>query len=84
MAEGGEWMALHNACLYVDCDPGARTVAQPADEITREHAYLMIVAALEIFARIKAEQVREAGLVRGVPELAVRPKPRPPAPPRPK
>lgn len=54
VAEGGEWMALRNACLYVDCTPGARTLAQPAEEVTREHAYLMIVAALEIFARIKA------------------------------
>jgi len=55
VAEGGAWMALRNACLYVDdCNPSATTLAQPADEITREHAYLMIVAALEIFARIKA------------------------------
>jgi AbiV family abortive infection protein len=54
LAEGGGWMPLHNACLYVDCDPGKRLLGRPSDEITREHAYLMIVGALEIFARLHA------------------------------
>lgn len=47
VAEGSEWKGLREACLYVDCRPSARTLDVPAENITRDHAYLMIVAALE-------------------------------------
>jgi AbiV family abortive infection protein len=52
VAEGGAWMKMRNACLYVDCNASIRTVATPAEEITREHAYLMFVGALETLATI--------------------------------
>lgn len=50
----GEWMALRNRCLYVDVKMETSTVTAPADQVTREHAYLMIVAALESYAEIHA------------------------------
>jgi len=54
LAEGGEWMPLRNACLYVDCKPDAKALQTPVETITREHAYLMLVAALEVYAHAHA------------------------------
>ena len=50
----GEWMSLRNGCLYVDLNPDAHAVTAPCERITREHAYLMIVVALEAYAEIHA------------------------------
>ena len=50
----GEWMALRNKCLYVDLAMTSATVSDPAHQIIREHAYLMIVGALEAYAQVHA------------------------------
>lgn len=50
-----EWMRLKNACLYEDL-PGAVSGSQApsAPTVGREHAYLMIVGALEALAQMHA------------------------------
>src|SRR5262249_30178084 len=46
-----EWMSMRNACLYAEADLRAGKAIAPCDRITREHAYIMLVAALEVLAK---------------------------------
>lgn len=51
-AADGEWMRLRNRCSYVDLDDAG--LRSPLATITQEHAYLMIVGALESLAQTLA------------------------------
>ena len=39
-------------CLYTEVDPGIGTAVCPIEKVSREHAYIMIVAALEAYAEV--------------------------------
>ena len=54
LSKAGEWMKLRNMCLYAEVNPNIGTAYFPEEKISCEHAYIMIVAALEAYAEIWA------------------------------
>ena len=52
LAQAGEWQKIRNICLYTEVNPNLGTADCPENKISREHAYLMIVAALEAYAMV--------------------------------
>jgi len=49
LARAGEWGSLRNSCLYTEVKTNTGTADYPEENISREHAYLLIVAALEAY-----------------------------------
>jgi len=52
----GEWMSMRNRCLFVELDARSGDVRSPGSQITREHAYLMIMATLEAYAQVQGRE----------------------------
>lgn len=54
LSRAGEWEKLRNMCLYIEVNLNISAAYFPEEKIRREHAYIMIVAALEAYAEICA------------------------------
>jgi AbiV family abortive infection protein len=52
----GEWVSMRSRCLFVELDARSGDLRSPGSQITREHAYLMIMAALEAYAQVQGRE----------------------------
>ena len=54
LARASGWTELRNMCLYTEAYFSIGTAVCPAEKVRREHAYIMIVTALEEYAEVYA------------------------------